>query len=398
MKYVVVVPDGAADRPLDDLDGRTPLEAASTPNLDQLALEGNVGLVNMIPPERHPGSDVGNLEIFGYDSRKYYTGRAPLEAASMGVKLGPGDVAFRLNTINRDADILVDYSAGHISTEESHQLMQELIEGLEGTGFCIYPGIGYRHLFVMDDGPDDLKTVPPHDIMGDSIKEHLPTGHGSQQVCQMMDRAEQILVESSINTERIARGELPANGIWLWGSGRALSLPSLKEKYGFCGAVISAVDLVRGIGRCAGLRIINVPGATGYLDTNYKGKAEYALRVLQDENFVYLHIEAPDEAGHNGDVGAKIKAIEEIDAKVVGPLLNGLADLGPCRLLVTPDHPTPIKLRTHSRDPVPFLFWGHGFEPDHVKCYSEKSALMGGRLVKHGYNLMEYLRGNSSLQ
>ena len=225
-----------------------------------------------------------------------------------------------------------------------------------------------------------------------------PTGQGSQQVCQMMDRAEQILVESSINTERIARGELPANAIWLWGSGRALSLPSLKGKYGFCGAVISAVDLVRGIGRCAGLRIVNVPGATGYLDTNYKGKAEYALRVLQDENFVYLHIEAPDEAGHNGDVGAKIKAIEEIDAKVVGPLLNGLADLGPCRLLVTPDHPTPIKLRTHSRDPVPFLFWGHGFEPDHVKCYSEKSALMGGRLVKHGYNLMEYLRGNSSLQ
>ena len=397
MKYVVLVPDGAADYPLDDLDGRTPLEAAKTPNLDRLASEGNVGLVNMIPPEHHPGSDVGNLEIFGYDTREYYTGRAPLEAASMGVELGPDDIAFRLNTINRNSDILVDYSAGHISTEESHQLMQELTQKIDLPGFCIHPGIGYRHLLVLNSGPGNLKTVPPHDIMGCSIEEHLPSGKGSQQVCHIMDLAEKILSQSSINTERIRRGELPANAIWLWGPGRSLSLPSLKEKYGFSGGVISAVDLVRGIGSCAGLRIVNVPGATGYLDTNYRGKAEHALQILQDENFVYLHIEAPDEASHNGDVKAKIKALEDIDTHVVGPLIKGVANLGPCRLLVTPDHPTPIKLRTHSRDPVPFLFWGHDFETDDVKFYSEKAALESGRLLKHGYELIELLRGSSSL-
>ncbi len=397
MKYVVLVPDGAADLPLDDLGGRTPLEAAKTPNLDRLASEGIVGLVNMIPPERHPGSDVGNLEIFGYDSRKYYTGRAPLEAASMGVKLGPDDVAFRMNTISRDKSILVDYSAGHISTEESHQLMHELADRLGETDFRIYPGIGYRHLLVVNGGPDNLKTVPPHDIMGCPIEEHLPTGLGSQQICGIMNSAEKILLESSINADRIRRGQLPANAIWLWGSGKALDLPSLNVKYSFCGGVISAVDLVRGIGSCAGLRVVNVPGATGYLDTNYSGKAEYALQILQDENFVYLHIEAPDEAGHNGDVYAKIKAIEDIDTYVVGSLVKGFSSLGPCRLLVTPDHPTPIKLRTHSRDPVPFLLWGQDVEPDSVNCYSEKAALKSGRVEKHGHNLIEYLRGNISL-
>ncbi len=397
MKYVVLVPDGAADYPLDELAGKTPLEAAHTPFMDQLAREGCGGLVQMIPAERQPGSDIGNLEIFGYDSRVFYTGRSPLEAASMGVDLGPDGIAFRLNLIHRDGDMLVDYSAGHISTEEGRELVEAVAAELGREDLRFYPGVGYRHLLVFDNGPEELLSYPPHDIMGQSIAKHLPSGDGEQLIRQLMQAAEPILARAEVNVKRAERGEETANAIWLWGSGRALVLESLAAKYGFSGGVISAVDLVRGIGLSAGLEIIDVPGITGYLDTNYEGKAEYALQVLERENFVYVHVEAPDEAGHLGDPQAKKQAIEDFDARVVGPLLKGLDKLGSCRILLTPDHRTPIALRTHSREPVPFVLWGEGFAADALTAYGEKAAEQGSMQVAHGHLLMEYLRGTRPL-
>ncbi len=397
MKYVVLVPDGAADYPLEVLAGKTPLEAAHTPHMDRLANEGAGGLVQMIPPERHPGSDIGNLEIFGYDSRVHYTGRSPLEAASMGVDLGPDGIAFRLNLVHRSGDTLVDYSAGHISTEEARELVEAIAAELGRGDLRFYPGVGYRHLLVFDNGPEELVSYPPHDIMGQSIAAHLPSGRGQELVRQLMERAEPILAAAAVNKKRAANGEKTANAIWLWGSGRALTLDSLESKYGFSGGVISAVDLVRGIGKSAGLRVIDVPGITGYLDTNYEGKAAYALAALERDNFVYVHVEAPDEAGHNGDTAAKVQAIEDFDARVVGPMLAGLERLGPCRILMTPDHRTPIALRTHSRDPVPFVLWGEGIAADAMQTYDESGGAKGSMQVAHGHWLMEYLRGTRPL-
>lgn len=397
MKYIVLVPDGAADYPLDELDGQTPLEAASTPHMDRLAREGVGGLVQMIPPERPPGSDIGNLEIFGYDSRIHYTGRSPLEAASMGVDLGEAGVAFRMNLIYCDGDTLVDYSAGHIESDEAGELVAALAAELGQDHIRLYPGVGYRHLLVYDDGPEDLVSYPPHDIMGESVAAHLPAGEGQAQIRALMAAAESILASAPVNAARIARGERPANAIWLWGSGRALSLENFAERYGLQGGVISAVDLVRGIGKSAGLAVIEVPGITGYLDTNYEGKAEYALAALEDADFVYVHVEAPDEAGHNGDPQAKVQAIEDFDARVVAPILAGLADMGECRVLMTPDHRTPIALRTHSREPVPFVLWGSGFEPDGLEAYGERPAERGSMQVAHGHLLMQYLIGNNSI-
>ena len=388
---MVLVPDGAADYPLDELDGQTPLQAADTPNMDRLAREGVGGLVQMIPAERHPGSDVGNLEIFGYDSRVHYTGRSPLEAASMGVDLGPDGIAFRMNLIYCEGDTLVDYSAGHIESEDASALVAELAAALGNEQVRLYAGVQYRHLLVYDNGPEDLVTYPPHDIMDESVTAHLPAGEEQEKIRALMDAAKPILAASPVNAARIARGEKPANAIWLWGSGRALSLQTFGERYGIAGGVISAVDLVRGIGKSAGLEVVEVPGITGYLDTNFEGKAEYALKTLEQADFVYVHVEAPDEAGHNGDVAAKVKAIEDFDGRVVAPILDGLAQIGPCRILMAPDHRTPIALRTHSREPVPFVLWGTGADPDAMVAYGEEPAEKGSMQVDHGHLLMQYL-------
>ncbi len=391
MRYVVLVPDGAADYPLDELGGQTPLEAAATPCMDRLAREGSGGLVQMIPAQRHPGSDIGNLEIFGYDSRVHYTGRAPLEAASMGVDLGDDGVAFRLNLIYGEGDVLVDYSAGHIASEEAAELVDALAAELGGPSLHFYPGVGYRHLLVWEHGPEEVVTYPPHDIMGESMTAHGPTGAGAEKIRALMAAAVPILAASPVNAARSARGERPANAIWLWGSGRGLRLMSLASRYGLQGGVISAVDLVRGIGKSAGLEVIDVPGITGYLDTNYEGKAEYALATLQRADLVYVHVEAPDEAGHNGDPQAKVQAIEDFDARIVGPILAGLESMGPHRVLLTPDHCTPIVRRTHSREPVPFVLWGTGIAADPMQAYGERAAEQGGMQVKHGHVLMDYL-------
>ena len=394
MKYLVLVPDGAADYPLEELDGRTPLQAAATPNMDRLAREGRGGLVRTIPPQHHPGSDVGNLEIFGYDSREHYSGRAPLEAASMGVPLGERDVAFRCNLITRDGDILVDYSAGHIGTEEAAELVALIAAGLQRDGISFHPGVGYRHLMVYGDGPEELESWPPHDIMGESIAAHLPRGEGAAEIRRLMAGAEPVLAGAEVNRRRVRDGLQPANAIWLWGSGRAMRLPGIESRFGVSGGVISAVDLVRGIGVAAGLRVIHVPGITGYLDTNYTGKAEHALAALESDDFVYVHVEAPDEAGHNGDIEGKKGAIEDFDGKVVGTLLAGLETLNePARILLAPDHRTPIALRTHSREPVPFVLWGAGVEADGLESYSEVAAEQGAERLDHGHRMMEMLMG-----
>ena len=393
MKYVVLVPDGAADYPLDELGGKTPLQAATLANMDRLAREGAGGLVQIIPAQRPPGSDIGNLEIFGYDSRVHYTGRAPLEAASMGVELGPGESAFRCNLITRDGDILVDYSAGHITTEEAHLLMREVEEALAGEDVRLYPGVQYRHLLVWAGQAEGQVSYPPHDIMGQSIAAHLPTGPGQERIRQLMADAGPVLERAAVNRARLQAGAAPANAIWLWGSGRALEVESFEQRYGLQGGVISAVDLVRGIGCCAGMEVIEVPGITGYLDTNYRGKAEYALAALERFDLVYVHVEAPDEAGHNGDAAAKCRALEDFDAQVVGPIVDGLADLGPCRVLMTPDHRTPIALRTHSREPVPFVLWGEGIAADGLTAYDEEAAAGGSLQVERGHELMDRLVG-----
>ena len=392
MKYVVLVPDGAADYPIDELNGKTPLEAARTPNMDRLAAEGISGLVQVIPPIRHPGSDVGNLELFGYDSCRHYSGRAPLEAASMGVALGDTDIAFRCNLITREGDTLVDYSAGHISTEEAGELIEHIAGKLQNELIKFYPGVGYRHLMVYADGPSQLDSFPPHDIMGKSITAHLPRGDQQNVIRQIMVDAEPLLVDTEVNKKRKKEGKSPANAIWLWGSGRALQLQSILSKYGVTGGVISAVDLVRGIGVSAGLKVIDVPGITGYLDTNYAGKADAALRVLQNDDFVYVHVEAPDEAGHNADVEGKKRALEDFDEKIVGRIIAGLSNLDePVRVLMAPDHRTPIVLRTHSREPVPFVLWGKDIEADTVLSYSEAAAESGSTVVEKGHQLMDLL-------
>ena len=393
MKYLVLVPDGAADYGLEELGGRTPLEAAATTNMDLLAREGQGGLVQVIPPTRPAGSDIGNLEIFGYDSRVHYTGRAPLEAVSMGIELGPDAVAFRCNLIHRRGDTLVDYSAGHITDAEGRALIEALQEELGGEDLHFYPGLGYRHLLVCEKGPGGLTSHPPHDIMGRSIAAHLPRGEGQEAIRSLMRAAEPVLERAQVNRRRAEAGQPPANSIWLWGSGRAPRLEAFKEKFGLEAGVISAVDLVRGIGLAAGLEVIRVPGITGYLDTNYAGKASFALAALERCDLVYLHVEAPDEAGHNGDAAAKMRALEDFDRLVVGQVLEKSSRLGPCRILLAPDHRTPVVLRTHSREPVPFVLWGSGLAADGLRAYNERCAKEGSLHLDHGHELMVHLVG-----
>lgn len=363
MKYIVIIGDGMADRPIDSLGGKTPLQVAFTPNMDKLAKTGRIGMVRTIPPGFSPGSDVANLSILGYDPAVYYSGRAPLEAASMGIELSENDVAFRCNLVTlkynktRNRAVMEDYSAGHISSDEAKELIETINRELGGDEFSFYPGISYRHLMVWHGGKDRMECIPPHDIMGKEITEYLPCGDGEEKLRELMKTSVGILEGHIINKKRAETGKKVANSIWLWGQGRKPSMPSYKEKYGVSGSLVSAVDLTKGLGIYAGLEILNVPGVTGYLDTNYAGKAEYALASLERHDFTYIHVEAPDEAGHSGNVNDKIKAIEDFDALVVGTILRGIRSFDACRVLLMPDHPTPISIRTHTDDPVPFVIY-----------------------------------------
>ena len=396
MKYIVLVGDGMADYPIRELGEKTPLEVAKIPNMNYLAKNGKVGLIHTIPKDFSPASDVANLSILGYDPIKYYSGRGPLEAANMGIVLGPDDIAFRCNVVTIDQEKMVDYSAGHISSEEASTLIKFLDKNLGSDKVRFYPGVSYRHLMVVRDKPLreallKIKCFPPHDIMGLRIKEHLPKGEGSEFLIKLMEDSKPLLAGHEINRVRIDLKENPANMIWLWGQGVETDMPKFKDKFGVEGSVISAVDLIKGIGKIVGLNVIDIPGATGYYDTNYQGKAKYALNSLKDRDFVFVHVEAPDEAGHNGDLRAKIGAIENFDRFVVGAILDRLKKLKNFRLAVLPDHPTPVSLRTHTAEPVPFAVYGKDIEPDETPVFSEAAVKNSKFVFERGHELMEYL-------
>ncbi|MCX7817264.1 MAG: cofactor-independent phosphoglycerate mutase [Syntrophales bacterium] len=401
MKYLVLLGDGMADYPLPGLGGKTPLEVAYTPHMDWIAGKGTIGLVDTIPQGFTPGSDVAIMSILGYDPLKYYTGRGPLEAASMGVKLGEMDIAYRCNlvTLSNDGDpVMLDFTAGHISTSEAREIVKYLQEKLSGDECDFFPGISYRHIFVWHNGSDRIQTTPPHDIVGKRTGEYLPQGDRSDFLLRVMDEAKILLRNHPANARRIAEGKRPANAIWLWGQGRAPQLSKIAEKYGLKGGMISAVDLLKGLGIYAGLTPIEVEGATGYIDTNYRGKAEKALEALRVMDFVFVHVEAPDEMGHEGNVEGKIKAIEDFDEKVVGTVLEALPKLGPARLMVLSDHPTPITLRTHASSPSPFAVFSTELQENMGKglSFSEKSAEESGLLISPGTKLLNLFIQNWS--
>jgi 2,3-bisphosphoglycerate-independent phosphoglycerate mutase len=398
MKYIVLVPDGMADRPLKELDDRTPLEASRKPNMDFLVKNGQIGRAAMVPAGMEPASDVANLSILGYDPKKYYSGRGPLEAANMGIALGEFDIAFRCNLITTSGDVMADYSAGHISSKEAQVLIKHIDRHLgKKDTLKFYPGVSYRHLMVLKPDlnynvEDLVKTecVPPHNILGQKISKNLPKGKAAEFLIKLMNDSRPLLEKNEVNKVRIDLKENPANMIWLWGQGRKAALPSFKEKFGVEGSIISAVDLVKGIGKTIGLEAIKVPGATAYYDTDYRAKAQYAINALKDRDFVFIHVEATDEAGHNGDIREKILAIENFDSQIIGPILKVFKDDKNVRIMLLPDHATPIVIRTHSDEPIPFAIYGRDITPDRFQAYSERISYESGLVFNQGWDLMHY--------
>lgn len=392
MKYLVLVGDGMADHPHPGLNQQTPLQAAKTPNMDFLAQHGRLGTAHTLIPGLPLGSDVANLSLLGYDPQVYYSGRSPLEAANIGVDLGPRDVAFRCNLISAKSGVLLDYSSGHITTEEAKPLIKMLGQKLGTDKIQFYLGTSYRHLVVWKGGSLGAKCTPPHDIPGKEMQPHFPKGAGHKEIIRLMEDSNLLLEGHEVNQARRREGKLPANMIWLWGQGKKPSMPTFQEKYHLSGAVISAVDLVKGLGIYAGFSVIPVPGATGYLDTNYLGKADAALKALKKHDFVFVHVESPDECGHNGDLAGKLQAIEDFDGKIVGPILQGLQGRDDYRLLLLPDHPTPLDVRTHVDEPVPFILYQPGVEgAPGVRGYDEAQARATGVHVEQAWRLMDIL-------
>ncbi len=403
MKYVVLIGDGMADRPDPDLGGATPLQKANTPNMDNLASRGIIGSVRTIPRGFHPGSDVANLSILGYDPRKYYTGRAPLEAASIGVKLGDNDVAYRCNLVTlkfNDATIMDDYSSGHISTEDARELINVLKAEFDNDEISFYPGVSYRHLMVWKNGGAEVECTPPHDILGKEILDYLPKGNSDPLLNDLMSRSINILGEHPLNKKRVAEGKKPANSIWFWGQGKRLAVPTFKEKYGLTGSLVSAVDLTKGLGIYAGFEILNVPGVTGWLDTNYLGKAEYSLQALREVDLAYIHVEAPDEAGHSGNYIYKIKAIEDFDSFVVGTIIRGMeSEHKEYRILLMPDHATPFRARTHTDEPVPFVIYDSRSNKHNKDISYDENIIRREDIVviEDGFKLMDYFLKDNSI-
>jgi len=398
MKYVVIIGDGMADRPVKGLGSKTPLQKAFKPNMDRLVLEGIIGKVRTIPAGFHPGSDIANLNILGYNPMEFYSGRAPLEAASIGIKLERDDVAYRCNLVtlkfNKDKTkaVMEDYSGGHITTEDARELINDINRGIGTEQISFYAGVSYRHIMVWSSGALNNECIPPHDITGKDITDYLPVGDGEDVLRGLMLKSTDILISHPVNRERIKRGDKPANSIWLWGQGKKLSLPTFRQKYSLDGALISAVDLMKGIGIYAGFEILGVPGITGYLDTNYVGKAEAALKALEKVDLAYIHVEAPDEAGHSGNYNDKVKAIEDFDALVVGTVLRGIESFDEYRILLLPDHATPIEVRTHTDEPVPFVIYDSRIKRKNEGVAFDESIT--GRkdilVFEEGYKLMEY--------
>ena len=393
MKYILIQADGMPDRPIKELDNKTPLQVANTPTIDKMASISEVGSVNHIPEGFKSGSDVGNLSVLGYNPRKYFTGRSPLEAASIGIDLGPNDIAYRCNLINlveiNDHLIMEDYSAGHIETSKAEKIINYLKKYMDNDEFILYPGVSYRHILVWKEGKMNLETTPPHDILEKKIKNFIPRGDDSLKINEFMKKANALI--EKLKNEDSEIGKVKVSDIWLWGQGKKTTLPSFFDLTKKNGSVISAVDLVKGIGRCASMNIINVEGATGYLDTNYLGKVESGLKELESKDFLMLHIEAPDETGHEGDYKKKIQAIEDLDSKVLSPLLEGLKQIEEeYKILLVSDHPTPIELRTHSYEYVPFLIHQNGMNLSNhdFKSFSEDIVNSTQNKLDDGYKLI----------
>lgn len=399
MKYIVIIPDGMADLPMDELHGQTPLAKAHTPHLDLLAREGMVGRVCSIPLSFHPGSDVACLSLMGYEPQRYYRGRGPIEASSMGITLGPRDVAFRLNLVSIEKGLMHSYSSGHISTQKALPLVMALRQRFSHDGLEFLPGLSYRHLMVFRledeeraEALEALELTPPHDILGQPIETHLPKGphKEAQLLLDLMKASEEVLTAHPVNIERGEKGLPLANMAWPWGQGRAPQMPPFSQLYQKKGAVIAGVDLIKGLGRLAGLEIPHVPGATGYFDTDHRAKAQWALKASETSDVVFVHLEAPDEAGHLGDVQLKIKTIEVFDQLLLGTLLEGLKERADFRLLVMPDHLTPCKFKTHIHGEVPFVIYGKGIKANKHLSFTEQQAKNSDLFFEEGPQLLKF--------
>lgn len=397
MKYVVILCDGMADYPVKELQEKTPLEAAYVPNMDMLAKKSMIGLLKTVDDKLKPGSDIANLSVLGYDPEKYYTGRSPLEAGSIGIDMKDTDVSLRCNLVtltdeeNYEDKTITDYCADDISTEEAEILVNYLAENLNSEEFKFYSGVSYRHCLIWNNGTLELGDLtPPHDITGKEIKKYIPNHKNTEKLYELMKKSFDLLKNHPVNLARIEKGHRPANSIWLWGEGVKANLDNFKDKYGLKASMISAVDLLKGIGKFSGMNVINVEGATGYVDTNFEGKAEAAIKSLKnDSDFVYIHIEAPDECGHRNEIENKVKSIELIDKYILGPILEELNKFCDYRILITPDHATPLILKTHTNDPVPFLIFDSQKELGSYEVFNENTAKNSGLYIEPGYTIMD---------
>jgi len=402
MKYAIVIPDGCADEPQESLGGKTPLQAARVPAMDAIAAAGVVGRANNVPAHLAPGSDVANLSLLGYDPNTNFTGRAPLEAAAQGIQLGPDDWAIRCNLVTVEDQVMRDFTADHISTPEAAELLQAAQEHLADPRLEFVPGVSYRNLLLYRGAGSpapftvETRTTPPHDLTDKSVADDFPRGPGSDLLTELMSRSIPLFADHPVNLTRRKAGKLPATNIWLWGLGKAPRLPSFQQLHGKSGKMITAVDLLRGLAALIGWERIEVPGATGYTDTDYAAKGRYAVAALDTTDIICVHIEATDEASHEGDAAAKIKALEEIDRHIVGPLHQALQARGAYRILVSPDHPTPIRTKTHSHGFVPFAICGTGIAPAGHTTYDEASAAASPLAFPDGSKLMNYFLGAES--
>ncbi|UCG55854.1 MAG: cofactor-independent phosphoglycerate mutase [Phycisphaerales bacterium] len=389
-KYAIIVPDGAADDPIEELDNRTALEAAETPNMDKISTEGRQGLVWTVPAGMDAGSDVAQMSLLGYDPLRFYTGRAPIEAAAREIDLSIEDWVFRCNLVTIADGKMVDHSAGHISTEEAGKLVKELGEQLGSEELRFHTGISYRHLLVFHGVDFDVRTCPPHDNIGRAVEKILPRGKGADRLINLMAHSQQLFSNHDINKVRKDLGENQVSSIWLWGQGRKTLMESFQKRFGLRGVAITAVDLAKGLAKLIGFDLIDVPGATGFVDTNYEGKGSAAIKALDKYDLVFVHIEAPDEASHEGNAEMKKQAIEQIDKCVVGPVLDALQSNESWRILVLPDHPTPVRSGAHSAEPVPFAMAGGNISGILHTTFSEANAAKSGLRIENGFELMEY--------
>jgi len=389
-KYAIIIPDGAADEALDQFEGQTALESAETPNIDRISSQGRQGLVRTVPEDMEPGSDVAQMSLLGYDPRRYYSGRAPIEAVARNIKLSLEDWVFRCNLVTIADGKMEDHSAGHISTEEASRLVKELDEELGNEKMRFHTGVSYRHLLVFKGLDFDVQTYPPHDHIGTAVEKLLPRGKGAEILVDLMARSQQLFASHDINKVRIDLGENQVSSIWLWGQGRQARMERFEKRFGLGGAAITAVDLVRGLAKLIGFDLINVPGATGFVDTNYQGKGKAAVEALEKYDIVFVHVEAPDEASHNGNAQMKKEAIEQIDTHIVGPVLEALERHEEWRILVMPDHPTPVGTGAHSSEPVPFAMAGKDVKGILHTTFGESNAAKSGFRIENGFELMEY--------